>query len=149
MWIVPGCGSRSESIEQPESASSTVPENSSASATSGSLLRIVCDVPEELDYPTRTVRGHVGWSEGNITRGQTFTFELAKPVVELPIDFRFPLNEKIHVRFVVNSGPTTSRFTDGDWFLYTDGREEASRGALSITLSTFLDRSKKYRKMAP
>lgn len=115
------------------------------------VLRIICDIPAELENPKRIVNGHIGWSDKNITTGETFSFELAQPMVELPLTERIPIDEKIHIRFVVQGSPGfNTKFKSGDWFLYRKIHDESSREVLVVYLSSFRTLTTSYiRSIAP
>lgn len=118
---------------------------------SGTLLRIICDIPGELGKPERSCPSHIGWSTKNMVRGQVFSLKLGQETVEVPLQHVIPLDAEIHIRFVVEEDPPfKSKFMRGDWFYYPRAREEASAKVFTVALSRFKKHDESRAKtMAP
>ena len=126
-------------------------ESKPSDKPSGTLLRIVCDIPDELGKPERSCPAYIGWSKDNITRGRVFTLPLGREIVELPLEHVIPLNERIHVRFVVEDDPPfETKFTSGDWNCDPQAHDASSTKVFSIGLSRFKKHDEnKWKTMAP
>lgn len=114
----------------------------------GTLLQIVCDLPNELEHPKRIVQGLVTWTAKNSTGGENiygevFSFDLAKPTVDVPLKAFIPLSAEVRIRFTLYSDPSVkSHFTRGEWLLRCRVQDESSRKTLVVNLSSFKIRKK-------
>lgn len=114
---------------------------------SGTLLRIVGDIPDELGKPERSCRAYIGWSKGNVVRGQNFTLPLAREMVDVPLEHVVPLDEMIQIRFEVDGDPPfKTKFTRGDWGRVLQLRNDASTKVLVVHLSEF---KQTHKSVAP
>lgn len=93
-----------------------MPEPLKSPAPVGTLLRIVCEIPEELEKPFRSYRANIGWTAGNVTRGETFTMRVAEPIFRFRLRQMIPAGAHVVVQFTVDEDPPfKTKFTRGDW----------------------------------
>lgn len=128
-----GCGTR-----LPAEAIPAAIEPAPASEPAGTLLCIVCDMPEELVKPKRSYRANIGWTAGNVTRGETFTMQVAEPTFRFRLRQVIPAGAHVVVRFTVDEDPPfKTKFSRGDWRCAAGAPGHHPRESVRMDLARF------------
>lgn len=99
----------------------------------GTVLRILCDIPDDVGPITRTYPGRIDWPIGS----ESFPFTLSKETVEVRLQNVIPVSEPVRIFFIVEEDPTfPTRFGTGEWF-WREHPVECDANTLCVYLSRF------------
>lgn len=127
-------------------ASRVGPESTADSSVQpGTVLRILCDIPDDVGPVSRTYPGRIDWPIGS----ENFPFRLSKETVEVPLQNVIPVSEPVRVFFIVEEDPPfPTKFRSGEWF-WRERPGVCDANTLCVYLSRFRETHDFARVRAP
>lgn len=105
----------------------------------GTVLRILCDIPDEVGRDEQVYRGRIDWAHGS----EPFDFTVADHHVDVPLAGFVTLDEPIRMTFIVDAEPPgPTRFHANEWFYHGwPGWAQVANGCarICVRLSAFRD----------
>lgn len=79
----------------------------------GTLLRIVCDLPDEIGRPERMFQARLDWP----SHSENFTIRIGPPQAEVLLRSVVPIGAIVRIHFIVDErSPFPTRFEVGEWW---------------------------------
>lgn len=115
----------------------------------GSVLRIVCDIPDRVGSVAKTYRGRIDWSGGS----ESFSFKLSGESFDVPLKNTLNSHDIVRVFFIVDQEPPfPTKFTRGEWFYrgrLARAEAEDQTNSFCVRLSRFRDADRFAATLAP
>ena len=115
----------------------------------GTVLRLVCDIPDDVGSVGRSYPGRIDWPGGS----EYFLFRLSKATFEVRLEHTVTTEEPVRIFFIVDEDPDfPTRFTQGEWFYRRRLRRDVGASfpnTFSVPLSRFRDADAFARMVRP
>jgi len=78
----------------------------------GTVLRIVCDIPDDVGPIARTYPGRIDWPGSS----ESFSFNLSQETFDVPLKSVITVEKPVRVFFIVDEEPPCpTKFSRGEW----------------------------------
>ena len=133
-----GCGCTRQGGGDTTSARVDPEQMAESSVAPKTVLRIECDIPDDVGSVARTYPGRIDWAGGS----ETFSFRLSKETLTVPLENVVRIDQTVRVFFIVEEDPPfPTKFGREEWFY----RGRLRRDVNASHANTFCVRLSRFR----